>query len=88
MTINECCASLKKHIIEDLRLEHISIDEIKDDSLLFDPEGLGLDSLDAVELVVIVDKRFGVKIEDPDEARAVFVSPLTLATYIMEKKQA
>ncbi len=86
MTINECVESLKKYIIEDLRLEHVNIEEIKDDTLLFDPDGLGLDSLDAVELVVIVDKRFNVKIEDPDEARKIFISPMTLASYIMEKK--
>ncbi len=86
MTINECCEELKKHIINDLRLEHITLEEISDDSLLFDPDGLGLDSLDAVELVVIVEKRFGIKIEDPEKAREIFVSPLTLASFIMENK--
>jgi len=85
MTIEECCESLKAYIVEDLRLEDVELASLHDDSPLFGYEGLGLDSLDAVELVVLVEKRYGVKIKSAEEAAIVFVSVRTLAAYIMEK---
>ncbi len=74
---------LKQLIIDELKLEDVEVAEIADDDMLFG-EGLGLDSLDAVELVVILKKKYGVDLEDMDEAREAFTSVKTLADYIRE----
>ena len=88
MTNEECRESLKVHIVADLCLEDVEVSSILDDSPLFGNEGVGLDSLDAVELVVLVEKRYGVKIASAEEAATVFGSVRTLADYIMEKSKA
>jgi acyl carrier protein len=78
---------LKQIMIKDLALEDVCIDSIKDDSPIFGEGGLGLDSLDAVELVVIIQKYFGVQIKDMTKGREVFQSINTLAKYIQENMQ-
>ena len=72
---------LKKILIEDLNLEELTPEEIDDNAPLFG-EGLGLDSLDAVELVVLVQKHFGIEIKDMEEGREAFKSVSSLAAYI------
>lgn len=76
---------IKEIIVRDLKLQGITPEEIKDDAPLFE-EGLGLDSLDAVELVVLVQKHFGVQIEDMDEGQAAFKSVNTLAEFIGKRQ--
>lgn len=68
-------------IIETLNLEDVSADEIVDDEPLFG-EGLGLDSIDALELIVEIDRRFSVKLEDRDEATKIFATVASLSDYI------
>ena len=75
---------IKKVIVEDLNLEDIAPEEIEDDTPLFG-EGLGLDSLDAVELVVLVKKYFGVEIKDMDEGLVAFQSVNSLVSFIEER---
>ncbi len=77
---------LKQVIVEDLNLDEVTPDEIKNDAPLFG-EGLGLDSLDAVELVVVVKRHFGVEIKDMSEGREAFASINALTRFIEEHMQ-
>jgi acyl carrier protein len=79
--MEELKAQIREMIVRDLKLQGVKPEEIKDDAPLFE-EGLGLDSLDAVELVVLVQKNFDVQIEDMDEGQAAFKSVQTLAEFI------
>ncbi len=72
---------LKSMLVSELKLDDIEPDEIEDDDALFG-DGLGLDSLDAVELVVLLQKHHGVEIKDMEEGREAFASIRSLADYI------
>ena len=74
---------LKNTLIKGLVLEDINPSDIADDDPLFN-EGLGLDSVDAIELVVILDNEYGIKFKDMDAAKSVFVSVQILTDYINE----
>ena len=82
MTNTDLKEQLKKIIVEELNLEEIEPGEIKDDDPLFGDEGLGLDSLDAVELVVLIQKHFSVEIKDMEEGREALASIDSLADFI------
>jgi acyl carrier protein len=72
---------LKNKIITTLNLEDIAIEDIADNDALFG-DGLGLDSIDALELIVILDKDYGIKLVDPKEGKSIFQSIETMAAYI------
>jgi len=72
---------LKENIIEQLNLEDISVAEIGDKDPLFG-DGLGLDSIDALELIVMLDKDYGIKLTDPKEGKTIFESVEVMANYI------
>ena len=86
MTKNEMESALKAAIIDGLRLEDITVEDIDSSAPLFGDSGLMLDSLDAVELVVVVEKHFGVAIADAEEARKAFASVSGLADFICARK--
>jgi acyl carrier protein len=75
---------LKGMIINALKLEDLNPSDIRDEEPLFG-EGLGLDSLDALELVVAIEKNFGVIIENEDQGKEAFVSLAVLARYIQRE---
>lgn len=77
---------LKGLLVSNLNIEGVTPDQIKDDDALFG-DGLGLDSLDAVEIVVILQRHFGVEVKDMEKGREIFRSVNTLANYIYETKQ-
>ncbi|MBP5476735.1 MAG: acyl carrier protein [Paludibacteraceae bacterium] len=76
---------LKQQIIEALNLEDITPADIRDDDSLFG-EGLGLDSIDALELFMLLDKQYGIKLQDKEEGRQVFRSINTMAEYIEKNR--
>ena len=79
---------VKQKIIEGLNLEDIEVDEIEDNMALFGDEGLGLDSVDAIELTLILEKEFGVKITNMAEAESIFASSASLTQYINDQKNS
>ena len=83
----QLCEFLKKMIIETLMLEDITVAEIENDAPLF-REGLGLDSIDALELVVAIEKRFNIIIEDEDVGKVAFASISALAKFIQDGYQS
>lgn len=72
---------LKSKIIEVLNLEDIAVEDINDNDTLFG-DGLGLDSIDALELIVLLDKEYGIKLTDPKDGKAIFESIETMSKYI------
>ena len=79
----QLCEFLKKMIIDTLMLEDITIAEIENNAPLF-REGLGLDSIDALELVVAIEKIFNIIIEDEDVGKTAFASINALARFIQD----
>ncbi|WP_395048610.1 phosphopantetheine-binding protein [Flavobacterium sp.] len=76
---------LKEKIIDVLNLEDIKLQDINDNDPLFG-DGMGLDSIDALELIVMLDKDYGIKLVDPKEGKTIFQSIETMAAYIKEKR--
>ena len=76
---------LKKQIIEVLNLEDVTPDEIDNDAPLFG-EGLGLDSIDALELIVLIEKNYGIKLKDPAAGKEIFKSINVMADYITKNR--
>lgn len=76
---------LKKQIVDFLNLLSVNPDDIKDDEPLFG-EGLGLDSIDSIELIVLLNREYGIVIEDPKEGRKILVDINTMADYIEKNR--
>ncbi|MBU3014487.1 acyl carrier protein [Poseidonibacter lekithochrous] len=76
----------KEVLIEGLNLEDISVDDIEDNSPLFGDEGIGLDSVDSIELVLIIEKEYGVKIKNSEEYHDIFSSVDNLLKFINANK--
>ncbi len=77
---------LKQLVVTALRIEDFDPQEIEDNDPLFGDEGLGLDSVDALELVVHIEQQYGIQIEDEEVGRKAFASITALAEFITEKK--
>ena len=79
--MDELIVELKKEIIKVLNLEGMTPDEISDDGELFG-QGLGLDSIDALELIVLLEKNYGIKLKDPTQGKEIFKSVRVMAEFI------
>lgn len=78
---------LKAQIIETLNLEDITPNDIDAEAPLFGQSGLGLDSIDALELIVLMDKEHGIKLHNPSEGQTIFHSVQSMADYITANKK-
>jgi acyl carrier protein len=83
--MDELILKLKQEIIEVLNLEDVKPENIQDDAPLFG-DGLGLDSIDALELIVLMEKNYGIKLKDPAQGRELFKSVRILAEYIQANR--
>ncbi|OJU75111.1 MAG: acyl carrier protein [Bacteroidetes bacterium 47-18] len=79
--MSDTTVKLKQQIIEALNLQGMTPDEIADDAPLFG-DGLGLDSIDSLELMVLLERNYGIKIEDASEGRNIMHSVQSMASYI------
>jgi acyl carrier protein len=85
-TKDELMLEIRAHIIKSLNLQDGAVESLNENTVLFG-EGLGLDSIDALELIVMMDRHYGIKFEDPKVARKVFYTVRTIAEYIQEKRR-
>ncbi len=90
--MNTLILELKQRIIEALNLDDLKPEDIDENAPLFggnddNVDGLELDSIDALELIIILDKNYGIKLKDAKEARPIFYSIATLAKYISENRK-
>lgn len=83
--MDDLIKKLKAEIIEVLNLEDMDVTEIETDAPLFN-EGLGLDSIDALELIVLMEKEYGIKIDVPKKGKEIFYSVKTMAEFITKNQ--
>lgn len=83
--MEELILQLKKEIIEVLNLEEVKPEEICNDEPLFG-DGLGLDSIDALELIVLIEKNYGIKLKDPAQGKEIFKSISVMADFISKNR--
>lgn len=82
--INE---TFKRQLVEALNLEDVRPEDIDDNAPLFGDAGLGLDSIDALEIILILERNYGVKVENPKEGKEIFYSVSTIADYIRKHRK-
>ncbi len=85
METAELKKQLKQQIVQFLNLTSVNPDDIKDDEPLFG-EGLGLDSIDSIELIVLLSREYGIEIKDPKEGRKILVDINTMAAYVEQHR--
>lgn len=83
--MEELILTLKEQIIDALNLEEIAPEDIDNEAPLFG-DGLGLDSIDALELIVILDRYYGIKLANPAEGKEIFKSISTIAEYVAQNR--
>mgnify|MGYP003310428142 CR=1 FL=1 len=83
--MEELICKLKLEIIEVLNLEDMKPEDIDENASLFG-DGLGLDSIDALELIILMEKNYGIKLQDPSQGKEIFKSVAVMADYIQKNR--
>lgn len=84
--MEELILQLKNQIIEVLNLEDMTATDIDAEAPLFG-EGLGLDSIDALELIVLLEREYGIKLSNPAEGKEIFKSVASIADYVSKNRK-
>ena len=84
--MEELINTLKEQIIEVLNLEDLTPEDIDAQAPLFG-EGLGLDSIDALELIVLMEREYGIKLTNPDKGKEIFSSVASIADYVSKNRK-
>lgn len=84
--MEELINQLKIQIIDALNLEDMSPEEIENEVPLFGDNGLGLDSIDALELIVLLEKNYGIKLKNPAEGKEIFKSVACIAEFVEKNR--
>jgi len=84
--MDELKENLKKQIIEQLNLEEMEVSDIANDAALFSADGVGLDSIDALELIVLLEKHYQISLTNPEEGKKAFYSIDTLSEFIRSRQ--
>ena len=84
--MEELIKELKEEIIKVLNLEEMAPEDIDETDALFG-EGLGLDSIDALELIVLLEKKYGIKLASPAEGKEIFKSVATIADFVSKNRK-
>jgi len=86
MNMENLINELKLKVIDALNLEGMTPADIEDDAPLFGDEGLGLDSIDVLELIVLLEKNYGIRLATPAEGKEVFKSMAVMAAYVAQNR--
>ena len=84
--MKESIKELKEEIIKALNLEEMTPDDIDENEALFG-DGLGLDSIDALELIVLLEKKYGIKLDNPAEGKKIFTNVAAIADYVSKNRK-
>lgn len=85
--MEEIILELKEQIIEVLNLEDLTPEDIDTTAPLFGDGGIGLDSIDALEIIVLLEKNYGIRLANASEGKAIFTSIESIAKYVQENRK-
>lgn len=85
--MEELIQQLKRQIIEALNLEEMSPADIDTEAPLFGEDGLGLDSIDALEMIVLLEKNYGIRLSNPADGKTIFTSVASIADYVSKNRK-
>ena len=85
--MEQLMANLKQQIIDALNLKHLKVQDIGDDQPLF-VDGIGLDSIDALELIVLLQQQYNIKLTNPKDGPRIFKSVKSIAEFIQKNQTA
>ena len=85
--MDEIIQQLKEQIIESLNLEEMTPDDIDVSKPLFGDDGIGLDSIDALEIIVLLEKNYGIRLANAADGKSIFTNIENIAKYVVENRK-